>query len=102
MFKNFIRKIKTRFFKKSLLFPDKSIYEGQTTTSPKDGVKPHGFGILKKVDKTVYEGWFKLGKFHGPGTIIYPNGQKIVGEFEDGELKKGKIIDGNKEEEIKV
>ena len=31
-----------------------------------------------------YEGNWKNGVFHGEGTLIYPNGTKLVGEFNDG------------------
>ena len=48
----------------------------------------HGYGVwLHASGKTVYEGQFKNGKFHGLARIIYSSGH-FEGSFSDG-VKNG-------------
>jgi len=35
-------------------------------------------------DERSYEGEFKDGKFHGMGTMTYPNGDKYTGDWQKG------------------
>jgi antitoxin component YwqK of YwqJK toxin-antitoxin module len=36
------------------------------------------------MDGSFYEGEWKNGKQHGPGKIVYKNGQILYGNWEDG------------------
>jgi hypothetical protein len=69
---------------------DKSIYTGQSTSSPKKGAIPHGIGTLIKPDQSKYDGGFSWGRFSGKGRITYANGDYMECEWEKGE-PKGKI-----------
>lgn len=76
-----------------MLFPDKSVFVGQTTSAPKRGMIPHGYGVLTKPDQSKYEGKFQLGVFQGPGKITYANGDVIEANWVNGEPKgKAKLI----------
>ena len=58
----------------------------------------NGFGKFVYENGTIYEGKFKKGKFEGIGTEIYADGEKITGEFKDGQqIGQAKVIraDGN-------
>ena len=46
---------------------------------------------IKDSNEREYIGEWKDGKYHGQGILTYPNGQKIVGEFEDGIYKLGNL-----------
>lgn len=43
-----------------------------------------GFGTMRMVDGTVYEGNFKDGKFEGEGTLKNPDGKEVNGIFRSG------------------
>ena len=48
-------------------------------------------GQYKYPDGSFYDGIWKLGKKHGLGTYIYPNGKKDIGLFKkDKFVGKGK------------
>ena len=57
----------------------------------KDG-KYHGQGTLTYPNgKQKYVGEWKDNKYHGQGILIYPEGQKIIGEFDNGIYKVGNL-----------
>jgi len=75
--------------------PGEGIYIGQLR-----GMTFHGYGTYKSyaVGGTSYEGEWKNGYFHGPGTLTFANGSQLVGDFHHGHLYgQGKSIcpDGN-------
>ena len=45
--------------------------------------RPHGVGRTVEVDYKSYEGDFVHGKRHGHGEVLYANGHRFVGAFED-------------------
>jgi hypothetical protein len=60
------------------------IYEGMVNKS----YKPHGLGVLKLVNKGVYNGQFIKGLFHG-------HGKQTIGQYErSGTWESGKFIRG--------
>lgn len=61
-------------------------YQGES----KDG-KRHGTGIYTADDNTKFTGTFNMGKRHGPGTLIFPNGDTLEAVWEQGVLKNGCI-----------
>jgi hypothetical protein len=44
----------------------------------------HGFGKMKHVNGTEYEGEYKYDKYDGRGVLKYPNWQYYKGEFKNG------------------
>ena len=46
--------------------------------------RPHGVGTMVCPDGNKYVGKFKDGRKNGQGTTIYPDGSKYIGEFKDG------------------
>lgn len=61
---------------------------------PDDGVQVQEKPAVTLKDGRIYEGsWDKKGKMHGKGTLINPDGSKIIGCFKEGILDgKGRII----------
>ena len=47
---------------------------------------PHGNGILRMKDRTVYEGSFELGHMTGYGVLTSHDGQRIESMFENGKV----------------
>lgn len=48
-----------------------------------------GKGIYKFPHGVIYDGSFnKQGEFHGSGTLIYPNGQRVEGLWRNGRLEQ--------------
>lgn len=45
----------------------------------------HGIGTFYWDDKKIYRGEFSKNKLHGTGMIEYPNGQKVYGQWSNGE-----------------
>ena len=60
-------------------------YTGQMKVDEKDKKNfiPHGEGQMNYHDNRVYEGVFKNGQVL-EGTLVYPNGDRYQGQFEDG------------------
>ena len=52
---------------------------------------PHGKGIYKYSDGSIYDGNWHRGRRHGEGTYTYCNGDVYIGEWEDG-YKSGKGV----------
>ena len=46
--------------------------------------KKHGQGTLTYLNGEKYVGEFEDGKKHGQGTYTFSDGRKYVGEFKDG------------------
>ncbi len=68
---------------------DEPTYSGEL----KDG-KPHGYGVYR-YNGHQYKGAFINGKFDGFGMLKYPDGEKYVGGWKDGDKKgKGILVDG--------
>lgn len=47
---------------------------------------PHGKGVYKFPNGTVYEGEFYKGNFHGKGKLKYPGKGEVIGIWENGKL----------------
>ena len=60
--------------------PNKTVYEGAW----KNG-QYHGEGRFEYTDGASYVGSFENNNFNGKGTFIWSNGDKYVGEFKDDE-----------------
>jgi hypothetical protein len=58
-----------------------SVYTGQW----KNG-KMHGNGTIRWNDGTMYSGQWKMGKRTGFGTYIWPGGDKYVGQWNDNQI----------------
>jgi hypothetical protein len=58
-------------------------------------MKPWGHGVYIHNDGTCFEGTWKNGKKKGLGTILFPNGDRIEGEWKDDEILKGKYYKGS-------
>ncbi len=58
---------------------------GEQYTGELLGFLPHGKGILKKADGTVYDGSFENGVCSGKAQITYKSGDVYTGELVDGE-----------------
>lgn len=43
-----------------------------------------GYGVYTFTNKVQYHGYMREGVFHGKGTLIYPNGNKIKGIWKMG------------------
>ena len=55
--------------------------------------KRHGEGIFTYPNKDVYSGMWKYGKKSGQGVYVYNDtGIKLMGEWTDGVIKKGRWI----------
>ena len=52
-----------------------------------------GLGKMTYPSGQVYIGYFKSDMRNGQGTLIMPSGQKIKGNWKDGELQT--LIDNN-------
>ncbi|XP_045483053.1 MORN repeat-containing protein 4 homolog [Harmonia axyridis] len=61
-------------------FNDDSQYVGTWNSSG----KPHGEGHLLFQDGTRYSGFFENGKFNGLGILVFPDGARYEGEFHRG------------------
>ncbi len=46
----------------------------------------NGKGTFVISPKSVYNGSFKDGKYHGHGTCTFPNGAKYVGQWKNGKM----------------
>lgn len=57
---------------------------GEQYTGDLSGFLPHGKGILKKADGTVYDGEFDMGSCTGIASITYKTGDKYEGEVDGG------------------
>ena len=55
-------------------------YEGET-----ENYRPHGKGKFFFADGRIYDGNFKKGNVDGNGTVYYPDGDRLEGEFDDTE-----------------
>jgi hypothetical protein len=66
-------------------------YTGEVNT---DG-EPHGKGILKLKDKTIYQGNFQNGEYHGLGKLISSEGE-IISNFENNKPKGNSFYDKKK------
>ena len=51
--------------------------------------EPHGYGILRAADGSVYEGKFRFGVKEGTGQERWPDGRKYIGHYRQG------LFDGN-------
>lgn len=79
---------------------DRSVYEGEATSGRNP--KPHGYGSLKLLDGSRYEGTWHKGERTGTGTYIYANGNRYTGSWKhdvpDGEghfeFANGGHVDG--------
>ncbi|XP_057658320.1 MORN repeat-containing protein 5-like [Diorhabda carinulata] len=60
---------------------------GSTYQGTHDLLGFSGIGIYKFPHGVIYEGEFHDGEFHGSGTLIYPNGQQVEGNWRKGKLK---------------
>ena len=58
---------------------DRSVYEGEATSGKNP--KPHGFGSIKFLDGSVYEGHWRKGERNGTGTYTYANGNRYTGSW---------------------
>ena len=61
---------------------DRSVYEGEAT--PGKNPKPHGYGSIKFLDGSVYEGHWRKGERTGTGTYTYANGNRYTGSWKHG------------------
>jgi hypothetical protein len=61
-----------------LILANKDILEGNWIL---DSIS---FGWLRTKDGLVYEGSFMNNMKHGIGTLRWPNGEKLVADFENG------------------
>ena len=52
----------------------------------------NGEGRLIHKGGIVYEGRFKEGKFHGEGVLVFPNGDKMTGYFQDHFLNEQGVL----------
>lgn len=43
-----------------------------------------GFGLYRFMDGLLYEGTLRMGRFHGAGTLHFPNGNRINGFWQHG------------------
>lgn len=59
----------------------------------------NGQGTFQWLDGRRYEGDFKDSRFHGEGTITYPEGNSMVGLWEEGQNKQMRAVYGGKLEE---
>ena len=58
---------------------DRSVYEGEATSGKNP--KPNGFGSIKYLDGSVYEGHWRKGERNGTGTYTYANGNRYTGSW---------------------
>jgi radial spoke head protein 1 len=71
-----------------LIYKDKGEYYGQW----ENGLK-HGEGTYTYANKDSYSGWWQFGKKHGRGNYTYSDtGMRLVGEWKDNKLVKGRWI----------
>ena len=78
-----------KFKQGKFIYLSRNIYEGSFNNNKRDG---KGSFTLRKngKKKEIYEGNWKENEKHGEGVIIYPNGNKFEGFWENGKLIKGK------------
>ncbi len=87
---------------KSLVYKDGSKYKGHTFD-----VLPHGTGVMRHADGSVYDGEFLFGKRHGYGKffgtngVLFYEGQHVDGErsgkgimYMNGYVEEGLFING--------
>ena len=51
-----------------------------------------GNGVYAFATDTIYQGKFRDGMFHGPGTLYFPNGSKYEGLWENGAAVSVSVI----------
>jgi hypothetical protein len=51
------------------------------------GKGPHGQGTMRFALGGSYQGFWLYGKMEGKGSIVYPNGERLDGEFEQDHLR---------------
>ena len=61
------------------------VYEGDLDLTRKDGKQRHGFGKLRFLDGSSYEGQFVHGDYHGHGIYRHATGDVYEGEYRDDE-----------------
>ena len=68
--------------------------------------KRNGYGtllrIVDKKNKIEYDGYWKDDHEHGNGKRFLPEGKIEIGEWENGELKKGKTVNPNEEQNDEI
>lgn len=57
---------------------------GEQYTGDLMGFLPHGTGVLKKPDGTVYDGTFNMGECTGHAHVVYKSGDSYEGELLSG------------------
>lgn len=57
---------------------------GEQYTGDLMGFIPHGTGVLKKANGTVYDGTFNMGQCTGQAHVAYKSGDSYDGELVDG------------------
>lgn len=75
------------FLRTSIRLKNNSIYIGET----QDNI-PNGLGYLIDQKGNYYEGYFKDSKFHGKGRLFNSKGFIYAGDWENGDLPLGKIL----------
>lgn len=60
-------------------------YDGDAIVAG-DAWLPHGVGVLRDRNATVYAGEFVSGQPHGIGTMTFENGDVYEGQMRDGKM----------------
>ena len=80
-------------FLKPILLPDNSFYIGELLNHI-----PDGLGFQLKGENTYYEGYFENGKYSSTGRLFTSTGEIIQGEWIDGSISYGTILNFNNKE----
>ena len=67
--------------------------EYQTYQGYWENDKRHGEGVFTYLNGDTYSGWWRFGQKEGKGTFISKaTGMKMVGDWEKGEMKRGRWV----------
>lgn len=76
-----------KFLAKPHALPSKALFIGEVTENI-----PNGLGYHLDNTGKYYEGFFENGLFSGKGRIFLPDGEILIGNWENGFIENGKIL----------